>query len=361
MARLGREGVAVAGRAGLRVGHAAAGEEGSGGAEFPPELAALVPENIDLIYWDYYAGEQEFYDGMLKAHKNFGRHIVFAGGAWSWVGFAPLNGLSVKNSKLALQACRENGVDDIFITSWKDDGSESSLFCNLPSLFACAEYARGNFDDKAIAQKFGKLFGIAYEDYMTLDLPNICLSGKDGVLNPCKYMLYSDPFFGFLDCTVAAGGGKKFAATAKKLEKFTDNKEFGYLFRTLADLCRAVKIKYDLGVRTREAYAEGREAVAALLPDYKKAIKRIEKFYESFREQWDNECKENGFENHDVRLGGLIRRLEHCRKMLSDYAEGRRAAIPSLEEKILPFPFADSPCGVETCFNTWSAEALIHQ
>lgn len=331
------------------------------GAEFPPELAALVPENIDLIYWDYYAGEQEFYDGMLKAHKNFGRHIVFAGGAWSWVGFAPLNGLSVKNSKLALQACRENGVDDIFITSWKDDGSESSLFCNLPSLFACAEYARGNFDDKAIAQKFGKLFGIAYEDYMTLDLPNICLSGKDGVLNPCKYMLYSDPFFGFLDCTVAAGGGKKFAATAKKLEKFTDNKEFGYLFRTLADLCRAVKIKYDLGVRTREAYAEGREAVAALLPDYKKAIKRIEKFYESFREQWDNECKENGFENHDVRLGGLIRRLEHCRKMLSDYAEGRRAAIPSLEEKILPFPFADTPCGVETCFNTWSAEALIHQ
>ena len=297
---------------------------------------------------------------MLKAHKNFGRHIVFAGGAWSWVGFAPLNGLTLGNSKLAMQACRENGIDDIFITSWKDDGSESSLFCNLPSLFACAEYARGNFDDKAIAQKFEKLFGIAFDDYMALDLPNTCLPTDDKIPNPCKYMLYSDPFFGFLDCTVAAGGGKKFSAAAKKLEKCADDKEYGYIFRTLADLCRALKAKYDLGVRTREAYAQGRAAVAELLPDYKKAIKRIEKFYESFRDQWDRECKENGFEHHDVRLGGLLRRMEHCRAMLADYAEGKRDAIPSLEEKILPFPKADSPRGQAICYNDWKWNALIH-
>ena len=330
------------------------------GAEFPPELTALVPENIDLVYWDYYAGEKEYYDGMLKAHKEFGRHIVFAGGAWSWVGFAPLNGLSLHNSKCAMQACIENGIDDIFITAWKDDGSESSLFSNLPSLFAAAEYSKGNFDDDAIAEKFGQLFGISFEEFMALDLPNTCLKGDGGVVNPCKYMLYSDPFFGFLDCTVAEGGGKKFAKVAKTLEKSERDEQFGYVFRALADLCRALKCKYDLGVRTREAYAEGREAVAKLLPDYKKTIKRVEKFYESFRAQWDLECKENGFEHHDIRLGGLVRRLEHCRKMLADYADGRRDRIPSLEEKILSFPLADSPKGLSTCYNGWNSNALIH-
>ena len=327
------------------------------GAEMPKEITSLVPENVDLVYWDYYADNKEFYDGMLKAHKKFGRHVVFAGGAWSWMGFAPHNSLTLRNSKFAMQACLENGVDDIFITTWKDDGAESSLFCNLPTLYACAEYSRGNFDDEDIRKKFDAEFDISFDDFMKSDLADACL-GKEEFSNPCKYMLYSDPFLGFLDSTVKDGAGKIFAETAETLAKNVHG-EYGYLFRALSDLCCVLEYKSELGVKTRKAYAKGRKEVQKLLPVYDEVLVRLEKFYDSFSAQWDEECKQNGFENHDIRLGGLIRRVTHCRKMLAEFAEGKRESIPALEEKILPFPSADAPLGKAVCFNGWHQNAMI--
>jgi len=44
------------------------------------------------------------------------------------------------------------------------------------------------------------------------------------------------------------------------------------------------------------------------------------------------ENKPQGFEVQDIRLGGLARRIEHCKKMLVKYIEGEIDSIPELEE-----------------------------
>ena len=39
---------------------------------------------------------------------------------------------------------------------------------------------------------------------------------------------------------------ESFGAVAEKLDKLADNAEYGYLFRTMRDLCKALAIKADI-------------------------------------------------------------------------------------------------------------------
>ena len=200
----------------------------------PQEVKALVPKNISLIYWDYYNTDKAHFGGMLRAHQNFDRSVVFAGGAWSWSGFVPGNRFSVKSNEAALRACLDAGVEDVFITCWKDDGAESSLYSVLPSLMCVAEFANGNFDREKIAEKFYRIVGVNMSDFLALDNVNLVKAEMGFPCNPSKYMLYSDPFLGIFDYTVSEGDGKKFIDIRDSLLMVCDNENFGYLFRTIA-------------------------------------------------------------------------------------------------------------------------------
>jgi hypothetical protein len=59
------------------------------------------------------------------------------------------------------------------------------------------------------------------------------------------------------------------------------------------------------------------------------------------------ENKPQGFDCHDIRLGGMLRRLEYCRRTLNEYLDMKTNSIPELEEDILPFCGA----GSSTCYN----------
>lgn len=320
----------------------------------PEAIRSLVPKNVTLVYWDYYSTDRAHYDGMLRAHQEFENPVVFAGGDSGWYGFAPHNRYAVRAWRAAMEACRENGVEDAFVTCWKDDGAECSLLATLPVLFSAAEYARGNFDEEAIAEKFRRFTGICMEDFLALDEVNL---DTDSPVNPCKYMLYSDPFLGIFDRTVK-GDGSRFSAVREGLRAGAKSVRYGYLFKTLAALCDVLEIKYDLGVRTRKAYrADDRGALAALVADYGELEKRLKAFYCLFLVQRERECKPQGFEKQDIRLGGLMQRVAHCRRILSEYLAGRRDRIEELEEHILPF--ADGQDGAPVCFNDWLHTAQI--
>lgn len=130
------------------------------------------------------------------------------------------------------------------------------------------------------------------------------------------------------------------------------------MFRTLAALCDVLEIKYDLGVRTRRAYKAGeRAALGALVSDYAALEKRLKRFYRLFLAQRERECRPNGFEKQDIRLGGLMQRVAHCRRTLSEYLAGKRADIPELEEEILPFGGGED--GRAVTFNRWLDTAMI--
>ena len=332
------------------------GEYYNGVSQIPRDIVSRVPQNIDFIYWDYYSLEKTHYDKMIETHKQFSNSVVFAGGAFSWEGFAPFNRFSIDACRAAIRSCSENGIEDIFITCWKDDGAECSLFASLPTLMCAAEFARGNYDENDIAQRFGKIFGISYETFLMLDEVNLTGSVHE-IKNPSKYMLYSDPFLGIFDLNFEKCG-KEFSVVKQRLRAYLGNKNFGYLYKTLASLCDVLEIKCSLGLRTREAYMKGsKEELKKLIADYLVLEKRLLRFYRAFRKQWEKECKENGFEMHDVRFGGLMCRIKHCREILQEYYLGKISTIEPLQEKLLPF--SESNRGQAIRYNDWLTTAMI--
>ena len=331
------------------------GEYYCSGDSVPKEVRELVPKNISLIYWDYYRAQPSHYEDMIRAHQQFDNPVVFAGGAWSWSGFAPANRFSLRANETAIRACLENGVQDVLITCWKDDGAECSLFASLPVLFASAQFARGNFDLQKIAEKFRAFAGIDFEAFLALD--EIDLHPGE-LCNLSKYLLYSDLFLGFLDRTAIGIEASDFVSVREKLAAGAKSGRYGYIFRTLIALCDVLALKATLGLRTREIYRNGNgEELAQLIEDYRELERRIDTLYKYFRAQWDKECRENGFEYHDIRFGGLTRRIRHCREMLSEYAAGKRKAIPALDEDILPFE--NRKDGESALYNDWMYTAII--
>ena len=309
------------------------------------EVLAETPETIELAYWDYYSPEKEHYDMQFKVHSAFKRKIWFAGGAWSWDGFAPLNWFSVQTMKPAMQSVRENGIQDVLITMWGDNGKECSFFSLLPSLYAIRQYADGNFDEDKIAKGFYKLFKIPYADFLVLDLPNraetpvLNEKGVPVVQNPCKSLLYNDPFMGFLDNAVLNARPLPYTRYAEQLGKIARRAgEYGYLFDSLSKLCDLLSVKSELGVKTRRAYqGNDKKTLASLLKDYALCEKKLAVFHKAFCALWHKENKPHGWEIQDARLGGLMQRIKTCRERLSLYLKGKIERIEELEEEILPY------------------------
>jgi hypothetical protein len=303
------------------------------------EIRRKIPPNVKLIYWDYYADKESDYDGMIKAHLQFDSPTVFAGGAWTWAGLAPLNGVSIKRTDAAFAACRKNGIGEAILTMWGDNGGSCSPFSVLPALVAAAEFARGNRDEQKIKARFSEAVGCDFDTFMLADLPNRVMGNADGgrAHNPSKYLLYNDCLLGAWDSAVEIGDGdvyKKHAAALRRAEKLPG---YAFLFRPLRLLCEALYYKADLGARTRRLYRAGdKGGLSALIRDrYKPFIGKLNAFYDAFAAYWDALFKPHGFDAMDIRLGGLERRVKHAVRKLEAYISGAADSVPELDEELL--------------------------
>lgn len=309
-----------------------------GGAPVTDEIIQKIPENVELVYWEYYATEAEQYNEMLKAHQRLKEGTWFAGGLMSWAGFAPHNQFSMMVNEVALAACKENNVDNVFFTMWGDCGGECSRFALLPSLFHAAEVRKGNHDIEAIKEKFFQKFGITFDDFLLMDLPETANDLPGEVSNAEKYMLYNDYLTGIMDTQVHLGDGKAFANCAMRLSKHTMHPQWGYLFETQRTLCEVLSVKAELSVRTRNAYHNrDKIAISQLLGDYEEVAQRLKSFLSAYRKQWLQENKPHGFDIQDIRIGGLIARTESTAERLKAYVEGKITRIDELEEKQLSY------------------------
>ncbi len=332
------------------------GEYDCKGGDIPQSVIDLVPQNLQLVYWDYYALDKSRYDNMIQAHKQFKNDIVFGGGAWSWSGFVPHNTFSIKANQLAIQSCMENGIEDIFITNWKDDGAECSLYSTLPSMFVAGQMAQGEFDMQVIKSRFADTFGVSFDDFIVLD--ELDLIEENLLHNPAKYMLYNDPFLGVFDCTVDLAKVSHFENAHKRLCAVNAG-ELDYVFETLRQLSAVLVDKYSLGVLTRDAYKRcDKQKLQELLPVYDRVIANLENLYHAFRNQWDVENKPFGFENHTARIGGLLLRLKECSCRINAYCNGIIGEIMELSQDILPYN-KNVEKGRSLHWNNWLTTAMV--
>ena len=331
--------------------------------EMPEEVKSAVPSDVIPVYWDYYQDNEQAYDDMLYNHEQISDKTWFAGGAWTWRGFLPINDFSILSMRHAMDACRKHGVKNIFFTMWGDDGGECSRYATMPTLYYLAEYLRGNTDEDKIRRSFKRLFGAEFDAFMSLDNLNKLLKNHVPKMDAApKMLMYNDYFCGVNDIRLLPDGAQKVAETAALWHGYAKaHRKWAYLFDSAAKLADVLAIKYDLGLRTRAAYQAGdKEALRRLATeDYAKLVRLIDRFALAFEKQWNIENKPTGFEVQDIRLGGLIRRTDSCRRRLLDYVNGKIDAIPELELVLLE---GVTPSGASNTYGKMvTANRLTHR
>lgn len=299
------------------------------------------------IYWDYYNTSKKHYDDRFALTKPIFPNIWFAGGIWTWDGFAPLTEAAKSVTFPALQSCIENGVKNVIITLWGDNGAECSPWSALSSIFYSSELAKGITDENRMRADFKETLGLDYDDFEAFGKPNI-LSGypekAEGdspiIVNPSKYLFYNDPLYGIFDDIVSVEDDAIYERYAKEIKASGKRLgEYAYLADYLSSLCDFLAVKNSLGVKARDAYSrKDREALKSLLPVYDEASKRLLTFLDAFRTRWMTDNKPQGFEIQEQRIGGVYFRLQEAKRTVSEYLDGKTESIPELEEPILTYP-----------------------
>ncbi len=315
-------------------------------AKMPENISELIPENISMVYWDYYNTDEKVYDFMIKTHQEMKRNVVFAGGIWTWIGLSPQYDKTFITTKLGLSSCRKNGIKDVFATMWGDDGAECSIFAALLGLQLYGEY---NYFDEVSDEHLAEMFKIctgydmdAFSVFNIDDFGELC---KDHDAAVSKQVFYSDVLLGLFDKNLAKLDLKKhYKEIADKFDTIKKQPGLEYLFDYQKQLVSILYKKCTMGIDVTEAYRKGDKVK---LGELAKEIREIANDTEIIRkmqyEIWNRNNKAFGFEFFDSKFGGRIARLLTAAQRIEDYIEGKIDKIEELDEEKLYYSGNENP------------------
>lgn len=315
--------------------------------EIPEEMIDATPENVQLMYWDYAHTKKEEYLEMMQKHKAFGRTPAFAGGIWVWNTFATNYGLSLQASDAALQACKQEEIQDVFVTLWGDDGYENNFYSSLLGLQMYAEHAYAReLDRDKLRSRVKFCTGIDEQTFLNLnDLDAIPGVDPDNMeqTNPSKFLLWQDVLLGLFDKHVEGLESElytHYTALEKTIrESRNPNNSLDYIFEVPEKLAALLSVKAGVGVQLKAAYdARNIDALkniqTVVLPD---VVKKAKALREAHRDQWLKMHKPFGWEVLDIRYGGLLSRLDTAIHRINDFILGNVDMIDELEQERLYF------------------------
>lgn len=316
----------------------------------PEEVVARAPEDIGLVYWDYYSMDEDIYERMMGMHNQFAAKKAFACGLWTWTGPAPHYQRAVDTIVPGLRKAKEHHVPLAFATAWGDNGAECSLQAALYGMVIFGELCyNDDYDEEACGARFRHIAGADARAFTDLTRFNKLPGINDWSVRPvnaAKFLLYQDPLVPLYDKDLEGVDTEAhYAALEKDYVNYrAENPEFDGLLGFYEQLARTLKVKcaYHLraGKTVRAGDREGARVCAGLA---RMAQEELEKLREIWRELWYSTNRVYGFEIIDVRVGGVAARMESAERMMEDYAAGRIDTIAPLAEE--PLPYTDLPGG----------------
>lgn len=311
----------------------------------PQDVIDKIPGNMQLVYWDYYNNDEEFYSDFIAKHKKFGSNPIFAGGIWNWVGFGLNYGKTFVTTNAALTACKKAGVMEVFATLWGDDTTESNIFSALLGLQLYAEHGYSKeLDMKKLKKRFEFCTGGKYDDFIDIKyLDEVPGTRPDNLetYNPCKYLLWQDIMAGLFDKNIEGLAlSDHYEATRKKMEMHSlTNGEYGFVFIYLEKVCSVLAIKAELGIDITKAYVSKdvpmlKKMVKEVLPELAERVNDLRRYH---RKLWMEINKAPGWEIMDLRYGQVLMRIDTTMSRVKDYLEGRIEQIEEFEQERLYF------------------------
>ena len=279
------------------------------------DIRKKIPQHIKLIYWDYYQKDPEKYDQKIKSLKTLTNHIGFAGGAWKWIGYTPLNAFSIETITASFEICVKENINQYILTAWGDNGAEASMFSMLPTIVSLSAM---NYDqDEQISNTLKCLTQYDYSEWMMLDRLNHLYQSKALYpVNPSKYLLFEDVLMGHPKIYVDLSYKTYYQTLSKHIYGLLDRRSsYQYIFNTLYELANVLINKSTLSVDVYHQYMNHIPR-KDMVVEIDQVLNKLKTFSLSFKKQWYLENKRFGYEVHSYRLGGLQKRLEDVKDIL---------------------------------------------
>jgi len=312
---------------------------------FEEQDREMIPQDMHIVYWDYYQLERAGYEHMLQKALFLTKNTIFAGCARNVRTFGSHNQKTFATTAAAMNACKHLGIREVIATVWGDDHRESSNFAVLMGLCCFAEHAFGDSTTtEVIRTRTKETTGIDPEVFDHIDALD-CFPDYNGDnienISLTRAIIWQDPLLGLFDNEL---GRFDFAThyrhVAQALEADANAlPHFATLLRFYACVARTCAEKAGLGIALTDAYAANdREALKTLcevtLPQLTKTVAAL---HEAHRKYFFEEYKPIGFEVLDIRYGGVLARLQTTVSRLSSYLSDEIDRIEELEEPRLPF------------------------
>ena len=317
-------------------------------SQVPDSVAAAIPRETELVYWDYYHTDEAFYREWIQRHRNMGFEPIMGSGVWSWGRFGYSHVYTEQTALPCIRACLKEGLKELFFTMWKDDGASVDFDSCLAGVLwaAQAAYNSGEVDDAAWDVRFS---GVCRADLAAnLAIPGLDPAKEYGDEVNTRMLLWDDPLLGMYRRSLLARESWRdfspaayYAGLAKELAAFAeqDTGEAGSL--TFAhQLAYTLSLKaaaYDellaaYGGMDKEALADLAEtAIPALIAE-------VKTLWDLHRAVWMAQNKVFGFEVQCVRYGGLLLRLEEVSMRIKQLLSGEIATVEELEVPVVPLP-----------------------
>lgn len=309
-----------------------------------------LPHNITPIYWDYY-NPYDICVKMLSEFKKISEDVVFAGCSRNVRTFGAHHARSVYATNVAMKACKEFNVKNVFTTSWGDDNRESSAFGILAAMAHFAEhcFTYEEATEEAAAKNFKAITGLEYADFVKISK----LDEVDGYnspnlksLSPSKVCMWQDIMLGMVDENLNGFDFsmhyKNLAADFKKISE--SDTTFSGMFDFYYNIANVLEIKANIGVRITKAYKEKdieflKKVSGEILPELQNRVKSLRL---SHKNHGLSIYKPIGWmEVMDIRYGGLIMRIDTAIARINDFVTGKISKIEELEEQRLRYDNAE--------------------
>ncbi|MDM5330543.1 beta-N-acetylhexosaminidase [Neobacillus sp. CF12] len=313
-------------------------------ANIPEDVIESMPKNVQFVYWDYYHTDEEFYRTFLRKHKEFGSEPIFAGGVWSWNGIAPNYGKTIVTTNAALEACKKEGIREVFATMWGDNGSETHPFTGLAGLQLFAEHGYASeVSQEKLAKRFNFCIGGNWDDFLTLnefdETPGV---SKDNLheSHPSKFLLWQDVLLGLYDENIRSLRlSEHYGKLASRLEKAKDrNTSWAEIFTFYTQLAHVLSIKADIGVKLKCAFDQNDKQKLIHLKDELPILRNlVDDLRKLHRCLWFSTMKPFGWEIIDIRYGGILSRLESAEYRINQWLNGEIDRFEELEVERLNY------------------------
>jgi hypothetical protein len=296
----------------------------------PKDVKAKISADVELVYWDYYHTDEEFYRDWIDRHRKLGKEPIMGSGVWTWGTLWHRKSMTENAGGPSLRASLAKGLKEFFVTMWGDDGGYCDFDSAMAGLTWMAELAyTGSTPAKSLDRKFS---AICHGDYKTVT------AVTDETLVDSQW-LWDDPILGIRwhneKLKDKKYWGKRQKAFVQLLATFkkckiqpADGGDIAYGSILTEFMLR----KIDLRMKLDAAYAKRNMlGLRAVLKDIPMIIKLLEKLDRAFGEQWLRRNKPQGLEVMQIRFAGLKRRYEELASRIQSLLAGKIDSIDEME------------------------------